>query len=222
MPGIPPQPAPPPHVALLDLDAGNVRSVANALTHLGVDYALVRTPEALAGATRIILPGVGAFAALMEKLRDRGMIPALEAAVLGQGVPFLGICVGMQVLCDVGLEFGETPGLGWIPGRCGPLNGARDAGLPVPHVGWNDVEPAVGRPLDPLLAGTTADDRVFYYVHSFHVETADPDHVVATSSYGQAVTAMMRRGHIAGVQFHPEKSQTAGLQLLRAFALANP
>jgi glutamine amidotransferase len=203
-------------IALIDLDAGNVGSVANALEHLSLEAEVVRTPEALDDRfDRVILPGVGAFAALMDKLRARGFDAALERRVRGDGLPFLGICVGMQILCDVGLEFGEHLGLGWLPGRCVRLEAAERLGLPVPHVGWNDLASV---PDEPLLAGTERDPDV-YFVHSYHVEVAQPSDAVAHVEYGGPVVAAVRRGHIAGVQFHPEKSQRTGLQILKNFAV---
>jgi glutamine amidotransferase len=205
-------------VALIDLDAGNVRSVSNALTHLGVEHRRVHSTEDLEGATHVILPGVGAFAAFMERLVARGFDQALKAAVFERGAAFLGICVGLQVLADRGLEFGETPGLGWIPGRCVRLDAAAEAGLPVPHVGWNTVRST--RP-DPLFEGLDA-DATFYFVHSYHLSPSNPDTVLATTDYGGAVTAAVGKGRVWGVQFHPEKSQHAGLRLLRNFARVAP
>jgi glutamine amidotransferase len=203
-------------VALIDLDAGNVRSVSNALTHLGVEHRRVHSTEDLEGATHVILPGVGAFAAFMERLVARGFDQALKAAVFERGAAFLGICVGLQVLADRGLEFGETPGLGWIPGRCVRLDAAAEAGLPVPHVGWNTVRST--RP-DPLFEGLDA-DATFYFVHSYHLSPSNPDTVL--TDYGGAVTAAVGKGRVWGVQFHPEKSQHAGLRLLRNFARVAP
>lgn len=209
-----------PLIGLIDVGAGNVGSVGNALAHLRLPTRRVRAPADLHGVDRIILPGVGAFGALMERLREAELLPALHAAVLDARVPYLGICVGMQILVDVGLEFGAQPGLGWIGGRCGPLDQAAAAGLNVPHMGWNDVDEPAGAAPEPLLRGLspTGGARVFYFVHSFHVVPTDPADVAATCDYGGPVTAILRRGHIAGVQFHPEKSQTAGLSVLRAFA----
>jgi glutamine amidotransferase len=213
----------PPLIGLIDVGAGNVGSVGNALAHVGARVRPVRAPSDLEAVDRVVLPGVGAFGALMDRLEGAGLVDALRATVVERGVPYLGICVGMQILVDVGLEFGARAGLGWIPGRCEALGPER--GMRVPHIGWNDVEaPAHAGAAEPLLAGLHPEGgaRVFYFVHSFHVVPADPQHIAAACEYGGPFAAIIRRGHIAGVQFHPEKSQAAGLAVLRAFARPAP
>jgi len=202
-----------PTVALIDLDAGNVRSVSNALTHLGVEHVHARAPQDLEGATHIILPGVGAYAAFMERLTTRGFVDALWRATQDRGAAFLGVCVGLQVLGTRGLEFGETRGLDWVPGDCVRLDAAAASGLAVPHMGWSSV--ALQRP-DPLFDGLD-DHATFYFVHSYHLRPADPGAVLATVDYGERVTAAIGTGRVWAVQFHPEKSQHAGLRLLRNF-----
>ncbi|MEM9989723.1 MAG: imidazole glycerol phosphate synthase subunit HisH, partial [Pseudomonadota bacterium] len=164
-------------------------------------------PEAVRGADRLVLPGVGAFGTCMAALKARpGLVAALEGAVLEAKRPFLGICVGMQLLATKGLEHGETAGLGWIDGTVGPL---QVDGLKVPHMGWNHVEGAGHLLLPP--------DGDAYFVHSYAFEVSDPHVVAATATYGQPFPAMVIKGNIAGTQFHPEKSQAYGLDLLGRF-----
>lgn len=194
-------------IALIDYGAGNLYSVANALKAAGArDVAVTADADVVARADRIVLPGVGAFGACAAALRAvDGMVEAMERRVRGDGVPFLGICVGMQLLADVGEEMGEHPGLGWIAGRVHHLTPA-DPAAKVPHMGWNDVRLAAPHPLiEPGEA---------YFLHSYAFEGAD---VVATSDHGGPITAAIARDNIAGVQFHPEKSQRYGLALLERF-----
>ena len=169
-------------------------------------------PDVVVGADRVVLPGVGAFAACMSGLRERpGLLLALEEAVRKRGAPFLGVCVGMQLMADRGLEFGETAGLGWIAGEVRPLQPS-DPALRVPHMGWNTVEPQ--RP-HPLFAG--AEDQAMYFANSFSFHAAEPERVLAVSDHGGAFTAAVAKDNMAGVQFHPEKSQDAGIGLLARF-----
>lgn len=194
-------------IALIDYGAGNLHSVANALKAAGArDVAITADPDLVAKADRIVLPGVGAFGACASALRGvDGMVEAMDRRVRADSVPFLGICVGMQLLADVGEEMGDHPGLGWISGRVRHLTPA-DASAKVPHMGWNDVRLAAAHPLiEPGEA---------YFLHSYAFEGAD---VVATSDHGGAITAAIGRDNIVGVQFHPEKSQRYGLALLERF-----
>ncbi|WP_017671216.1 imidazole glycerol phosphate synthase subunit HisH [Blastomonas sp. AAP53] len=196
-------------VALIDYGAGNLHSVHNALKAAGAaSIAVTDDPAVVRAADRIVLPGVGAFAACMGGLSALpGMIDALEARVLGDKVPFLGICVGMQLLADRGLEHGTQQGLGWIGGEVRPMEAT--ATIKVPHMGWNDVAPVAGAPLiEPGEA---------YFLHSYHFVAADGADVAAVTDHGSPVTAAVARGNILGVQFHPEKSQAYGLGLLRRF-----
>ena len=201
-------------VALIDYGYGNLRSAEKALAEAarasgGADVVLTRDPEVVRAAERIVLPGVGAFASCRAGLDAvPGMVEAMTEAVHGRGAPFLGVCVGMQLLADRGLEFGETAGLGWVPGEVRRLEPA--GGLPVPHMGWNAVEPARA---NPLLGGAEG----MYFANSFAFHAAEPDDVAAWSDHGGRLTAMVTRGNVAGVQFHPEKSQAAGLALLARF-----
>ncbi|HXL99395.1 MAG TPA: imidazole glycerol phosphate synthase subunit HisH [Rhizomicrobium sp.] len=202
--------------ALIDYGSGNLRSAEKALARAGAgagEIAVTNDPAIVAKAERIVLPGVGAFADCMKGVRAiAGLVEALEEAVLKRGTPFLGICVGMQLLADVGREFGEHAGLGWIAGEVVRLAPA-DAALKIPHMGWNEL--TIARP-HPLLAGI-ADGAHVYFVHSYEFRARDAGDVLATTDYGGTVTAMIARGNIAGTQFHPEKSQAVGQALLRNF-----
>lgn len=197
-------------VALIDYGAGNLHSVHNALRKAGADNATITAdPDAVAKADRIVLPGVGAFRACRDALvAIPGMVDAMREAVLDRGVPFLGVCVGMQLLADAGEEFGRHEGLGWIPGTVRLMEPA-DPAVKVPHMGWNDVILS-GAP--PLLEGGEA-----YFLHSYHFDAADPAHVAATTVHGGPLVAAVARDSILGVQFHPEKSQRYGLSLLSRF-----
>lgn len=194
-------------VALIDYGAGNLHSVANALKAAGAgDIVVTDDPGAVSKADRIVLPGVGAFGACAAALRGvDGMVEALEQRVRRQGAPFLGICVGMQLMADAGEEMGEHPGLGWIGGRVRHLTPG-DPAAKVPHMGWNDVRPTAPHPL--IEAGEA------YFLHSFAFEGDD---VVATTNHAGPVVAAIARDNLAGVQFHPEKSQRYGLGLLARF-----
>jgi glutamine amidotransferase len=213
-----------PRVAIVDFGAGNLRSAAKAFERASRDAGLACTVEVTAdaagidAATHVVLPGDGAFADCRRGLAALpGMDEALERVVRRDARPFLGICVGMQLLATRGTEHGVTPGLGWIPGDCIRLQPS-DPALKIPHMGWNELEPCAAHPLlDGIAAGAHA-----YFVHSYHVVAGDPADVVATASYGGAVTAMVARGNVAGAQFHPEKSQAAGLRLLANFLRWRP
>lgn len=203
-------------VALIDYGSGNLRSAEKAL--LKAASTLARAPEivvtgdpdVVAKADRILLPGVGAFAACMANLSSRGgLIEALNSAVQ-RGAPFLGVCVGMQLLADSGLEFGVTPGLGWIPGQVRRLE-PRDPAAKVPHMGWNTVRPA-----SPLFAGLGFAPHM-YFTHSFVFDPSDPGDIAATCDHGGPFVAAVARDNVMGVQFHPEKSQGPGQRLLANF-----
>lgn len=199
-------------IALIDYGAGNLHSVANALKAAGAGSIDITSNAAVvACADRIVLPGVGAFGACASALRSvRGMTEALNVRVLGAGVPFLGICVGMQLMAEAGEEFGTHAGLGWLRGTVRPLAPA-DPTAKVPHMGWNDVVPQIDHPLiEPGEA---------YFLHSFGFEG---EGVVATTDHGGPVTAAIGRDNMIGVQFHPEKSQRYGLALLERFLAWRP
>lgn len=196
-------------VCILDYGSGNVKSVANLLGFLKVAYQVSNSEASIEQATHLVLPGVGAFGAAMDKIRKTIPLASVSTAVHQQGKPFLGICVGMQVLAESGEEFGTHQGLGWIPGM---VRRFRASGLPIPHIGWNDVQRCGA---DSLLGEHEAMD--FYFVHSYLFEAGDAASVQATTTYGETFASIIRRGNIVGVQFHPEKSQKAGMLLLRNF-----
>ena len=197
-------------IALIDFGAGNLHSVHNALKAAGADGVEVTAdPDFIAGADRVILPGVGAFGACRDALASiDGMIDALERRILEQQIPFLGICVGMQMLADTGIEFGEHRGLGWIAGTVSAIEPSSNE-IKIPHMGWNDVTPTEGH--DLLEEGEA------YYLHGYHFVAADPNHVLATTYHGAPLVSAVGQDNIVGVQFHPEKSQAYGLTFLKRF-----
>ncbi len=203
-------------VALIDYGSGNLRSAEKALVRAAdgrAEIVVTHDPEQVASADRIVLPGVGAFAACMAALGERrGVIEAMNAAVLGRGVPFLGICVGLQLMAARGHEFGVTAGLGWIDGDVRRITVA-DPALKIPHMGWNSLTGVTDL---PVLAGLKAGAPV-YFTHSYAMFPTDPAHVAANVEHGGLFPAAVARDNLAGVQFHPEKSQSAGLRLLADF-----
>ncbi len=206
-------------IALIDYGAGNIQSVRNALAAAGaVDVAVTADPDIVARADRIVLPGVGAFAACMRALSAiDGMVEALEQRVHGAAVPFLGICVGMQLLADAGVEHGTHPGLGWIGGtvkRIEAADAAMNGAIKVPHMGWNDVSPAFDGAESPhgLIEAGEA-----YYLHGYHFDASRDGDILARTHHGGPITAAVGRGNIIGVQFHPEKSQAYGINFLKRF-----
>ena len=202
-------------VLLIDTGSGNVHSARKALTAAGADRVdLSADPDAVRRAERLLLPGVGAFASCAARLRARDGLEAAVIEAAAAGTPILGICVGMQLLADEGLEHGRTPGLGLISGTVAPIEAGT---LRVPHMGWNEVEARGNHSLLPTGAGSHA-----YFVHSYAYQPADPDVVAATCTYGAAFPALIARGNVAGTQFHPEKSQGYGLALLGNFLEWSP
>ena len=199
-------------VAIVDYGAGNLRSVANALYLAGAEPEVAATPETLAGAERIVLPGVGAAGHAIARLRASGMADALDAA-RARGTPILGICLGLQMMAQRLDEFGSHAGLGWIPGRVGPIEEAVTVPCRVPHTGWSAIETT---PRAEGLIGNGAKDRTVYFCHS-NCLTTDAAIVAATVDLGTPVTAAIRHENLLAVQFHPEKSQQAGARLLQAF-----
>lgn len=200
-------------IAIIDYGAGNLRSAAKALERVGAKVAVTREPEDLVKASHIVLPGVGAFADCMKGLSTiPGMIAALEEEVLGRKKPFLGICVGMQMLFETGHEHGVYKGLGWLKGEVSALSTQHSA-LKIPHMGWNELQIARAH---PLMRGIDTGAHA-YFVHSYHALCKDKGDIIATTAYGQTVAAVVGRGNIMGTQFHPEKSQETGLTLLKNF-----
>ncbi len=209
---------------IVDYGSGNLRSAAKAFERAERDSGVAGStrvsadPSEVASADRIVLPGVGAFADCMNGLSALpGMVDALTRAVRQQGRPFLGICVGMQLLAERGHEHGSHPGLGWVAGEVRRIAPA-DRALKVPHMGWNDL---TARRVHPLLDGIAAGAQV-YFVHSYHLLAPDRSDVVATTEYAGELVAIVGRDNIAGTQFHPEKSQEAGLRLIANFLSWRP
>lgn len=191
---------------------GNLRSVAKAFEAIGCKPLVSRLEADIKEADLLVLPGVGSFGDGMANLQNFGLIPILQKKALVEKTPFLGICLGMQLLAERGLEGGEHEGMGWIKGTVQKLEPA-DKALKIPHMGWNDVRVTKE---SPLFAGLGT-SPCFYFVHSYHVVCDNPDVPVAACDYGGPFTAALQRGNIFGTQFHPEKSQKPGLQLLRNF-----
>ena len=203
-------------VVVVDYGAGNLRSAAKALEAVGAQVTVSGDPAVVERADRIVLPGVGAFAQCIGALRGRsGLEGALAHAVRSRGVPFLGVCVGMQLLADEGHEHGIHAGLGWLPGIVTRLT-PQDPALKIPHMGWNDVTQTRAHAALPDLTGTG------YFVHSFRFAPADPAHLLATSDHGGTFAAVVGTANILGVQFHPEKSQAYGLGFLAGFLRWRP
>ncbi|NQZ14109.1 MAG: imidazole glycerol phosphate synthase subunit HisH [Alphaproteobacteria bacterium] len=221
-------------LAIIDYGSGNLRSAAKAFEHViateNLPFNVKITGEAadIDAADRIVLPGQGAFGDCMNGLKSvEGMIPALEKAVLEDKKPFLGICVGMQLLAGKGYEHGEHDGLGWIPGKVVPIK-PNDSSLKIPHMGWNTVaymaqNDEISQNFAVFLKESNKkNDPYFYFVHSFMFESEEKAHVLGRTDYGSDVTALIGRANIIGAQFHPEKSQEDGLALLSAFLRWTP
>lgn len=197
-------------IGVIDYEMGNLRSVLNALEHLGAKGELVGSPSEAARAEKLILPGVGAFGSGMQRLDRRGFTEGLPA-LIEAGRPLLAICLGMQLLATTGTEHGEHGGLGIVAGTVERLSPPE--ALRIPHVGWNELELV----RHSVLFEGLSEERSFYFVHSFEFCPASPGAITATTPYGKDVTACVELGHVYGVQFHPEKSQADGLALLANF-----
>ena len=199
-------------IAIIDYGVGNLFSLKSSLAMIGAQAIVTGDADVLRSADRLILPGVGAFGDARQKLAQTGLDAAL-CAEAARGKPVLGICLGMQMLFDRSLEYGEHKGLGLIPGEVVPMAGRLPEGLKIPHIGWNAL--AIRKPDHPLMKYTESGDCV-YFVHSFYAADC-ADSVIATAEYGIDVTAAVAKGNVMGCQFHPEKSGTVGLGILKAF-----
>ena len=199
-------------VGIVDYQSGNIRSVTNAMEHAGASVEIVGSRADLARCSHLVLPGVGAFGFCAERLRASGLLPVVTEWAFEQRRPLLGICVGMQLMADVGVEQGRHDGLGWMGGTVTRLDADGRADIRVPHVGWNDVEflEAFG----PVRVGERLN---FYFDHSYAYDKPTRGHEVGICTHGRRFGAMLRRDNIVAVQFHPEKSQEAGMRILQGF-----
>jgi glutamine amidotransferase len=200
-------------VVVVNYGIGNLGSIANMLRRIGIEVAVASETGPVAAADRLILPGVGAFDAAMERLLASGLVETIRRRVLEDGVPLLGICLGMQLLTERSEE-GGLPGLGWVPADTVRFRFPEDdEDRRIPHMGWNTVSVRRG---DSLFRHTSADAR-FYFVHSYHVRCRSESDILATTHYGREFVAAFGHGNVFGTQFHPEKSHTFGMEVLRAF-----
>ncbi len=200
-------------IAIVDYGVGNLFSLCASLKKIGAESVVTRDPEVLTKADKIILPGVGAFGDAMDKLESTGLVPHIKK-LAAEGKPFMGICLGMQLLFERSFEFGEKQGLGFIKGSVCALADDIPADLKVPHMGWNGLD--IVKKDEPLLKYVKQGECV-YYVHSFYAKDCD-ESVAAYSEYSARVPGIVRQGNVCGCQFHPEKSGETGLNILRAFA----
>lgn len=198
-------------IGIIDYGLGNLRSVLGAIEKLGFQGTISSDADKLSQADKLILPGVGAFGDGIKNLKARGLIKPLNDLVTRQRKPILGICLGFQLLSEGSEEYGNHEGLGWIPGHVKRIIPGPDQ-LRVPHVGWNDLE----QTRDCILFDDVPDPALFYFVHSYYLDT-DADTAVGTCTYGAPMTAAVQRGNVFGTQFHPEKSQQHGLTVLKNF-----
>jgi glutamine amidotransferase len=201
-------------IHIVDYGVGNIQAFLNLFKRLGIDAQRACAPDALTGATRLVLPGVGHFDHAIQRLNDSGLRPRLEELVLGSQVPVVGVCVGMQMLAQ-GSDEGGLPGLNWVPGRVRSFaSHPKSANLPMPHMGWNELQPCAGA---KLFARGFGEVPQFYFLHSYYFDAQDKGDVAATAHYGIDFDAVVARGNIHGIQCHPEKSHHWGEQLLKNF-----
>ena len=208
---------------IIDYESGNLHSAEKAFQRMAResdagDVVVTSDPDFVRKADRVVLPGDGAFPACRDALFDhRGLFEAIEEQVIERAYPFMGICIGMQMLASTGLEYKKTPGFDWIGGTVEKISPSNFA-LKVPHMGWNDL---VINAAHPVLNGIKTGDHA-YFVHSYQFRTNDPEHLIAHADYSGPITAIVGRDNIIGTQFHPEKSQTTGLALIRNFLTWSP
>lgn len=205
-----------PKIAIIDYDMGNLRSVSKAFEKVGADSVVTRQPSAILDASHVVLPGVGAFRDCMKNLEEYGLVEPIKKAI-NSGKPFLGICLGLQLLFDEGQEFGTEKGLGIIRGKVVRFPSDMKEGnesLKVPHMGWNSIK---FKKLSRIFEGIP-DDSYFYFVHSFHVMPDDKEVILASTGYGLEFASAIEKDNIIACQFHPEKSQAIGLKVLKNFS----
>jgi glutamine amidotransferase len=200
-------------IAIIDYGMGNLRSIFNTMNYIGEDAEVTCEPSKIEDATHIILPGVGSFGKAMSNLESRGLIEVLNRQVLEKGKPFLGICLGMQLLAKNSSEHGYNPGLGWLDAVIKKFT-FKNNQLKLPHMGWNDI--AVKRS-HPFFSNLKEGEFTFYFVHSYHIVCNNPEYIAASCCYGYEFTAAVIESNIIATQFHPEKSQDNGIQLLENF-----
>ena len=197
-------------IAIIDYDAGNIKSVEKALQYLGEEAVITRDREEILGSDKVILPGVGAFGDAMEKLHQYGLVDTIQE-VVDRRIPFLGICLGLQLMFESSDEAPGVKGLGLLPGKI--LRIPKKGDMKIPHMGWNDIKTKEGA---KLFAGLE-DHPYVYFVHSYYLQADDPSIVAATTEYGVTIHASVEKDNIFACQFHPEKSSTVGLQILKNF-----
>jgi len=200
-------------IVIANYGMGNLGSISNMLKRIGAESRISASPDDIAAAAKLILPGVGAFDAGMRNIEERGLRRVLDEKALGQKVPILGICLGAQLMTTASEE-GELPGLGWVPGQAKRFSVAEPQSLRVPHMGWNDVRVSAD---SPLTAGLPAESR-FYFVHSYYIRVDQERDSILKTTYGVEFDSGIRRDNIFGVQFHPEKSHRFGMKILENFA----
>jgi imidazole glycerol-phosphate synthase subunit HisH len=198
-------------ITIVDYGMGNLGSIQNMFKRIGVSATITRDLEQISQASKLVLPGVGAFDAAMTRIKNNQLIPVLNHKALVEKIPILGICLGMQLLTH-GSEEGNQPGLGWIDGSCHRFSA--EANLKVPHMGWNRVTPMAKN----LLIEDLPEEARFYFVHSYYVKTQKPENIVLEATYGVSFAAAIQSNNILGTQFHPEKSHRFGMKLLENFA----
>lgn len=199
-------------IGIIDYQMGNIQSVVNAFHYLNEDALVIQDAQGLATVDRIVLPGVGAFGRGMEHLKEQGLVDALNHEVVNKKKPFLGICLGMQLICKESFEFGHFQGLGWIPASVRRFE--TELNVRVPHIGWNNLS----RKCESSLITSDIDGKDVYFVHSFYVDALEADFIAASCTYGREFAAAIAKDNIFAVQFHPEKSQKTGLTILKNFA----